>query len=370
MLERELKPQEIILNLGPQHPSTHGVFRLVLVLDGETVVKAIPVMGYLHRGIEQLAEKRTYLQDLILTDRTDYLAAMSNNLGYCLTVEKLMGVEATPRANYLRVIMAELNRIASHLMAIGTFASDVGTFFTPFMYMFVEREKILDLFESVCGARLTYSYIRFGGVMADLPEGWEDRCRKFLDEFPAKIAEFEELLSTNEIFLARTRGIGPMTPEQAINWSVSGSLLRASGVNWDIRRAFPYCGYEQFDFKIPLGTNGDCFDRYWVRLQEMRQSTNIVRQALDGLPGGEVMAKMPKVLRPPAGEAYARIEGPRGELGYYMVSDGGLNPYRWKIRAPSFINLSVLPAISVGWKIADVIAILGSIDIVMGEVDR
>lgn len=360
----------MVVNFGPQHPSTHGVFRLVMKLEGETVVDAIPVMGYLHRSVEKLSEGRTYLQGVPFTDRLDYLAAMSNNLAYALAVERLAGIEVPERAEYIRIIMVELNRIASHLMAIGSLANDAGAFYTPFLYAFRDREKILDLFEMVSGQRLTYSYIRFGGVSRDLPEQFVPLCRQFLDEMPANIDEYERLLTTNEIFLARTRGIGVLPPDMAVDYSVTGPVLRASGVDYDLRKVQPYSIYDRFDFDVPLGAAGDVYDRYMVRVLEMRESLKIVRQALDDLPGGEARAKLPKALRPPKGEAYAQIENPKGVLGYYLVSDGGPMPYRSKVRAPSFINLTALKPLVVGHKIADSIVILGSFDIVLGEVDR
>lgn len=360
----------LVVNFGPQHPSTHGVFRLVMKLEGETVVDAVPVMGYLHRSVEKLSEERTYLQGVPFTDRLDYLAAMSNNLAYALAVEKLAGIEVPERADYIRVIMVELNRIASHCMAFGALANDVGTSFTPLMYAFRDREKILDLFEMTCGQRLTYSYIRFGGVSRDIPEEFVPMCRQLMDEMPGNIDEYERMLTTNEIFLVRTRNIGILPPEMAIDYSVTGPMLRASGVPYDLRKVQPYSVYDRFEFDVPLGRVGDVYDRYLVRLAEMRESVKIVKQALDQLPGGPARASLPKMLRPPKGEAYAQIENPKGVLGYYLVSDGGPNPYRSKIRAPSFINLTALKPLVVGHKIADAIMILGSFDIVLGEVDR
>jgi len=360
----------LVVNFGPQHPSTHGVFRLVMKLEGETIVDAVPVMGYLHRSVEKLSESRTYLQGVPFTDRLDYLAAMSNNLAYALAVEKLAGIEVPERAEYIRVIMVELNRIASHQMAVGSLANDVGTYYTPFIYCFRDREKILDLFEMVSGQRLTYSYIRFGGVSRDLPEEFVPACRKLLDELPRNIDEYERMLTTNEIFLARTRNVGVLPPDMAIDYSVTGPVLRASGVPYDLRRAEPYSIYDRFEFDIPVGTVGDVYDRYLVRIQEMRESAKIVRQALDQLPGGPARASLPKVMRPPKGDAYAQVENPKGVLGYYLVSDGGPNPYRAKVRAPSFINLTALRPLVIGHKVADSIVILGSFDIVLGEVDR
>lgn len=366
----EIRSEPFVVNIGPQHPSTHGVFRLKVTVDGERIIDAEMVMGYLHRSMEKLAEERTYTQNIPFTDRTDYLSSMSNNLGYCLAVEKLAGIEVPPRGNAIRVIMAELQRLASHCMAIGAFANDTGAWQTPVMWTFRERERILDLFEMTSGARLTCNYMRIGGVAFDLPKEFEPACRKLLATFPSFIDELHGLLSENEIFIARTRGVAVISAEQAINASLSGPMLRGSGVAWDIRKADPYCGYEQYDFAIPIGYNGDSYDRFIVRLEEMRQSVRIVEQALDGLPGGPYRTEVPLALRPPKGEAYARIEGPRGELGYYVVSDGGPSPFRFHIRPPSFINLSLLKEMTVGGTVADAIVALGSVDIVLGEVDR
>lgn len=370
MADLGLRTERITVNMGPQHPSTHGVLRLVLVLDGEVVLDLKPVVGYLHRGVERLCEEGTYVQNITLTDRLDYLAAMSNNWAYVLAVEELAGIKVPERAEYIRVIVAELQRIASHLIAIGSFAADVGTFFTPFMYCFREREMILDLFELISGARMTYSYVCIGGVRRDVNDEFVAKARQFLNVMPGRIDEYEALLSDNEVFLARTKGVGILPPDVAVNYSVTGPTLRGSGVAFDLRRAAPYGVYPRFDFKIPVGEVGDCYDRYMVRIQEMRQSLRIVKQALDDLPKGEVLAKVPKLLRPPAGEAFSRIESPKGELGFFVVSDGGIAPYRCKIRAPSFINLAALREMVVGLKVADVVACLGSIDIVLGEVDR
>lgn len=366
---KDLETEELILNLGPQHPSTHGVLRVVLKLDGEVITAAQPDVGYLHRGTEKLAENRTYPQMLVISDRWDYLSAMSNNLVWCLAVEKLMQIEVPLRAQLLRVIMVELNRIASHLVFFGTYGIDIGAY-TPFLYAFREREKILDLFEEVCGARMTYNYIRIGGVMADLPEYWIGKCRSFLEWMKPRFSEYDILLTENPIFQDRTKGIGILTPEQAIAYGITGPNLRASGVKMDLRKDEPYCAYKKLNFEVPQGTNGDCWDRYWVRICEMKESVKIVEQALELLPQGECNAKVPRLIRPPAGEAYAQIEAPRGILGIYLVSDGGEKPYRVHVRAPSFINLTVLQEILKGMKVADVIAILGSIDIVLGEVDR
>lgn len=360
----------LIVNFGPQHPSTHGVFRLVLKLDGETVVDAVPVMGYLHRSVEKLSESRSYLQNVPFTDRLDYLAAMCNNMAYAVAVEKLANIEVPERAEYIRVIMFELNRIASHLMAVGSFANDVGFYYTPFIYCFRDREDILDLFEMVSGQRLTYSYIRFGGVSRDLPDEFIPALRKFLEKMPRNIDEYERVLSTNEIFVARTKNVGTMPGQMAIDYSVTGPVLRASGVPYDLRKVAPYSVYDRFEFDVPLGEIGDIYDRYMVRIKEMRESVKIVQQALDQLPGGDVRAKLPKVFKPPKGDAYGQVENPKGVLGYYLVSEGGPEPYRCKVRAPSFINLTALRPLLIGYKVADAIVIFGSFDVVLGEIDR
>lgn len=363
-----IKTEEFLLNLGPQHPSTHGVFRIILTLDGETVVKAVPVPGYLHRGIEKLAESRTYQQVIPYTDRLDYLAGMLMNWGYVHAVEKLMDIEVPERAEYIRVIVGELQRIASHLVATGAYAADIGGL-TGFIYTFRDREDIMDLFEMICGARLTPSYMRIGGVAADIPDGFIEKCRKFIDYLPAAIEEYNGLITGNEIFQARTKNVAILTPEQAIDMSLSGPVLRACGINHDLRKVRPYSIYERFDFEVPLGTKGDCFDRYYVRLLEMEQSAKIIRQALANIPEGPIKGKVSKVIKPVAGEAYAEIESSKGIMGTYVVSDGSTKPYRVHFRRPSFVNLGYLDEMLKGWKIADVIAILGSIDIVLGEVD-
>ena len=366
----ELKTQPFVLNVGPQHPSTHGVFRMKVLLDGEVVVDLEPVFGYLHRGIEKLAEGRTYTQNIPFTDRFDYLASMMNNLAYVLAVEKLARIEVPERGQYLRVIMAELMRISRHLMAVGFLTNDLGAMMTPLLYMWREREKVLDLFDMVCGQRLTYNYMRIGGVSQDIPPEFLPAVDRFVAEMPRFIDEYDQLLATNEIVLARLKGVGILPADLAINCSCSGPLLRASGVKWDIRKAHPYCGYDRFDFQVPTGTVGDVYDRYRVRIEEMRQSVRILEQALRQLPPGEVCAKVPSLLRPPKGEAYARIEASTGELGFYLVSDGSIAPYRFRVRSPELLNLTVLREISRGWKIADLIVIFGSIDVAMGEVDR
>jgi NADH:ubiquinone oxidoreductase subunit D len=361
----------LTINMGPQHPSTHGVFRMILTLDGETVVACRPVMGYLHRSVEKLAETRTWLQDIIFTDRLDYLAPMTTNLPYAMAIEKLAGIEVPERAEYIRVIMCELQRFASHCMAIGTFASDAGAFFTPLLYTLRERERILDIYDEACGARLTVSYIRYGGVARDLTEQAVAMIRSFVDDIDRNVDEFESMMTENEIFKARTQGIGILPRETAIAYSMSGPMLRASGVQYDVRRADPYSVYDRFDFDVPFRENGDCYDRYMVRVAEMRQTKRILEQALRDLPPtGPVMGKIPKVFRPAKGWSYARTESPKGEIGFYLVSDGKTEPYRFHIRAPSFINLGVLSNLVLGHKVADAVVILGSIDIVMGEVDR
>ncbi len=365
-----LRTEPFVLNMGPVHPSTHGVFRMRATLDGEVVVDIEPVFGYLHRGIEKLAEQRTYTGIIPLTDRLDYISSMSNNFAYCLAVEKLAGIKVPERAEYIRVIMAELQRIAALLIAVGSFLNDCGAYFTPFLYMFRERERIVDLFEMVSGQRLTYNYMRVGGVSQDLPEEFLPALRKFMDMMPRFMDEYDRLLMQNEILIARSRGVGILTKEQAINCSVSGPVLRASGVNWDIRKADPYSVYDRFDFDVPTQATGDCYDRYRQRVAEMRQSLRIIEQAMKQIPSGPVKAEVPHLIRPPVGEAYARLECPKGELGFYLVSDNSIAPYRCHIRPPSLINLTALRDMVRGWKVADVIIIFGSIDITVGEIDR
>ncbi|MDE2237896.1 MAG: NADH-quinone oxidoreductase subunit D [Elusimicrobia bacterium] len=360
----------MFINLGPQHPSTHGVLRVGLTVEGEIIVKAVPDIGYLHRGTEKLAEVRGYHHCVVLTDRWDYVAAMPNNLVFCLAAEKLMEVQAPPRAEALRVLMCELNRVASHLLFFGTYGIDIGAF-TPFLYAFREREMILDLFEMACGARLTYNYIRLGGVMADVPPEWLAKCREFVDYFKPRIDEYDTLLTYNPIFMARTKEVGLIPAADAVSWSLSGANLRGSGVCYDVRKSDPYCGYERYSFDVPLGQTGSCWDRYFCRVQEMRQSIRIIEQVLGGLPEGPTMAAgVAKIPKPKPGEAYAHVEGARGDLGIFLVSDGQASPYRMHVRAPSFLNLAILQELLVGNKVSDVIAILGSIDIVLGEVDR
>jgi NADH-quinone oxidoreductase subunit D len=365
-----IRTEPFILNMGPQHPSTHGVLRLRVTLDGEVVTDVELVIGYLHRGIEKLGENRTYAQIIPLTDRLDYVASMTNNFAYVLAVEKLAGIEVPERAEYLRIIMAEMMRIANHLMAIGFFLNDLGAMMTPVLYMWREREKLLDLFEMVCGQRLTYNYMRIGGVSHDIPEEFLPALKRFVAEMPGFIDEYDRLLSQNEVLLARTKGVGILPKDTAINTAASGPVLRASDVKWDIRRADPYSIYDRFDFEIPVGTVGDCYDRYWVRMQEMRQSVCILEQAIAQLPEGEACAKVPQLLRPPVGEVYGHIEAPKGELGFYLVSDNSIAPYRFHIRAPTLINMTALKDMAIGWKVADLIIILGSIDVCLGEIDR
>ncbi len=365
-----LRTEPFVLNMGPVHPSTHGVFRMRATLDGEVVVDIEPVFGYLHRGIEKLAEQRTYTGIIPLTDRLDYISSMSNNFAYCLAVEKLARIKVPERAEYIRVIIAELQRIAALLIAVGSFLNDCGAYFTPFLYMFRERERIVDLFEMVSGQRLTYNYMRVGGVSQDLPEEFMPALRKFMDMIPRFMDEYDRLLMQNEILIARSRGVGILSKEQAINCSVSGPVLRASGVNWDIRKADPYSVYDRFDFDVPTQESGDCYDRYRQRVAEMRQSLRIIEQAMAQMPSGPVKADVPHLIRPPAGEAYARLECPKGELGFYLVSDNSIAPYRCHIRPPSLINLTALRDMVRGWKVADVIIIFGSIDITVGEIDR
>lgn len=366
----ELRTDQMFVNLGPQHPSTHGVLRLALTISGEQIIKAEPDVGYLHRGTEKLCEIRNYHHCVVVTDRWDYVSAMPNNLVFCLATEKLLNIQVSERANYLRVLMCELNRISSHLLFFGTYGIDIGAF-TPFLHAFREREMVLDLFESACGARMTFNYIRIGGVMADLPAGWTEKCREFINYFKGKLKEYDQLLSFNPIFMDRTKEVGIVPAEQAINWGLSGPNLRGSGVPYDVRKQDPYCVYDKLDFKVCTGEKGSCWDRYYVRVAEMEQSVRLVEQCLDQMPAGEFMNKsVAKIPTPVPGEAYAHVEGARGDLGIYLVSDGGMAPYRMHVRAPSFISLSILQEILEGMKVADMIAVLGSTDIVLGEVDR
>nr|WP_237170903.1 NADH-quinone oxidoreductase subunit C [Paludisphaera borealis] len=370
----ELGTDQFIVSMGPQHPSTHGVFRMNIRVDGETIVGLKPVMGYMHRNHEKIGERNTFLMNFPFTDRLDYLTSMGNNFGYALAVEQLMGDDAKPpeRAEYIRVIMAELTRIASHMWSIGFLLNDLGAFFTPALYAIEERELILDLFEWAAGSRMMCNYFRFGGVAFDLPKGWIERCRGIVnDRLDKRIDELDRYLSENEILLDRSKGVGVLTPEQAINFSTAGPVLRASNVAYDIRRAAPYSIYDRFDFSVITGKNGDLYDRYYVRLLEMRESVRILKQAVRDIPDGPILpGKKSYQIKVPAGEAYARVENPKGELGYYVVADGSPTAYRYHVRSPSFINLTALEQMCMGHTIADVVGILGSLDIVLGEVDR
>lgn len=392
----ELKAKELTISMGPQHPATHGVLRLVLELNGETVVKCTPYVGYLHRGVEKLAENRTYLTALPLTDRLDYIAAMANNAGYCLAVERLFGIEAPERAKYIRTIVAEMSRISSHILWLGTHALDIGAM-TVFLYSFREREWILDLFEMLCGARLTTSYVRIGGVRNDVSQEFLDSLYRFTDEFPGRVKEYETLIDQNRIWLKRTKGIGVIEADEAVSWGLSGPTLRGSGVSYDVRKFAPYDAYDRVEFDVPIGKKGDVYDRYRCRMEEFRQSNRIIRQCIENLPRGPVMAPdAPKVTLPPKdnilksmesmihhfilitkgpmaapeGEIYSAIEAPKGELGFYIISDGSGRPYRMRVRAPSFVHASVIPRLCEGSLVADVIANIGTVDIVLGECDR
>jgi len=369
MTDTFLDSTELVLNMGPQHPSTHGVLRVILKLDGEKVLGTDCVIGYLHRGVEKVAENRTYAQFNPYVDRMDYVAAVSNGLGYCLAVEKLLNVEATPRAQAVRVILTELNRIGSHLLWLGTHALDIGAI-TPVFYCFREREESLKILERYCGARLTTHAFRIGGLQYDIYDGFQKDVLGFCDMLSPKLDEYEELLTGNRIWIGRLRNVGILNGDDCKAYGVTGPVLRAAGVQWDIRKAVPYSGYEKYDFEIPIGRSGDTFDRYLVRMQEMRQSARIVRQAAENLPEGPITAKVPKIIKPPVGEAYVSIEAPKGELGYYVVSDGSPQPYRVRVRPPSFINLQALDRMVRGALVADVVAVIGTLDIVLGEVDR
>ena len=383
------------INMGPQHPATHGVLRLLLELDGEIVVKAEPHIGYLHRGVEKLSESLTYPQALTMTDRLDYTSALSNNLAYCLAVEKLLDINVPKRAQYLRVLFAELQRIAAHLLWVATHALDLGAM-TVLFYAFRERETILEALELLTGARLTPSFVRIGGLAGDIPDTFLPRVKEFVEDFPNRVDDYETLLTENIIWKKRTKNIAPMSGEECINYGVTGPVLRASGVYYDVRKAYPYSSYEDFDFEIPLGRHGDVYDRYLVRLKEMRQSNRIVKQAMEKLPEGPIAAFdalqvvppakeevgrdiaalirhfkiMQEGFRPPCGEVYASVESSKGELGFYIISDGSNKPFRMKIRPPSFVNLGALPKMIEGQMVADVVAAIGSIDIVLGEIDR
>ena len=370
---KPIETQDMLLNMGPQHPSTHGVLRLVIRTDGEMVSEVTPVVGYLHRCAEKIGENLRYEQFVPYTDRMDYLSSMSDNLAFCLATEKLLTIEIPPRAQYIRVIMAELNRVASHLLAFGTYGLDIGAF-TPFLYAFRERELILNMFEYVCGARLTYNYVKVGGVMKDVDKKFGQMVENFLNQFDDRLKDYNDLLSSNSIFLTRTKGLGVISAESALDWGLTGPNLRASGINYDVRKAMPYSSYDKFQFNVPLGSNdigvvGDCWNRYWLRIIEMQESCKIIKQAMDGLPTGKYAADLRKI-KPAVGEAYTAIENPRGELGFYIVSDGSEIPTRCKVRAPSFVNLAIMSEVGKNNLIADLIAILGSIDIVLGEIDR
>jgi len=396
LLESGQRVDTMTINMGPQHPSTHGVLRLILTIEGETVVKAVPDIGFLHTGIEKTAEDKTYHQALVLTDRMDYLAPLCNNLGYSLAVEKLLGIEdeINDKIRYARVLLAELQRLASHLVWLGTSALDLGAQ-SVFLYCFREREMILDVFEELSGVRMMTSYICPGGLQADLTPAFDAKVRAFTSIFPDRLQEYHDLLTNNQLWMERTKGVAVLSAEEAIAYGASGPVLRGSNVVWDIRKAFPYSGYEQFDFDIPVGTNGDVYDRYLVRMLEMEQSLKIVNQALEGMPAGAYRVSNPKVApppkwqitgsmealihhfklftegyRPPKGEVFVRTESPKGELDFYIVSDGTAKPYRMHVRAPSFANLEALPLMIEGCFLADVVAAIGSIDIVLGEVDR
>lgn len=364
--------QLLHVSLGPQHPSTHGVFRMNVVLDGETVVSLKPVFGYLHRNHEKIGEGVTYLSSMPFTDRLDYICPLTNNWAYANAVEKLAGIEVPERAEYIRVITAELTRLINHTAFAGFFLGDMGAWGSALMYAFRERELILDLFEDLTGARMMSNFMRFGGCRNDLPEGWAGRAQQYLTTFPAFLDELEKFLVGNEILLARTQNIGALSKETLINGGITGPMLRAAGVAYDVRKARPYGIYDRFKFRVPLGEKGDCFDRFMIRFLEMRESLEILRQALEQLPGGDYVNPKAKLrgFKPPVGEAYAAIESPKGELGFHLISDGSAQPYRYRIRPPSFINLTLLEDMCLGLDLADVMVILGSIDIVLGEVDR
>ncbi len=364
-----LDSNELVLNMGPQHPSTHGVLRVILKLDGETVLGTDCVIGYLHRGVEKIGENRTYQQFAPYVDRMDYVAAVSNGLGYCMAVEKLLDAEVPARAQCVRVILTELNRVASHLLWLGTHALDIGAI-TPVFLCFREREEVLKIFENYCGARLTTHAFRIGGLQYETYDTFEKECLAFCDLMGEKVREYHDLLTGNRIWVKRTKGVGILNADDCKTYGVTGPLLRAAGVAWDLRKAQPYCGYENYDFEVPTAESGDTFDRYIVRMQEMRQSCRIIRQAVDALPSGPIKGRVAKVIKPPKGEAYVSIEAPKGELGYYVVSDGSLKPYRVRVRPPSFVNLAALDRMCRGSLVADVVAIIGTIDIVLGEVDR
>jgi NADH-quinone oxidoreductase subunit D len=364
--------QLLEISMGPQHPSTHGVFRMDVALDGERVVKLKPVFGYLHRNHEKIAENETYLGSMPYTDRLDYICSLTNNWAYALAVETLAGITVPERAQYLRVITGELTRLQNHACLAGFLMQDMGASGTPLMYAFREREKILDLFEALTGARMMCNYMRFGGCRVDLPAGWLDQAKRVVAAFPRFIDEFEALLTGNEILMARTQGVGVLSKELAINAGVTGPMLRACGVNYDLRKVDKYGIYDRFSFRVPLGDHGDVYDRYMIRVLEMRESVKILEQAMAQIPDGPIQDPKTKIrgFRPKPGEAYGRIEAPKGELGFYLISDGSPKPYRYRVRPPSLINLTVLESMCVGRNVADVVIILGSVDIVLGEVDR
>lgn len=372
-----LDTQTLKVNIGPQHPSTHGVFRMDVVLDGETITELKPVMGYLHRNHEQIAENISYTASMPYTDRLDYFNSMTNNFAYAMTVEKLAGIDVPERANYIRIIMSELTRLVNHVSVIGFVLNDLGAFFTPVLYAFRERERVLDIFEEVSGARMMCNYFRFGGVKYDVSDAVLAKIKDIVAKFPAFLDEFEALLSGNEILCMRCQGVGVLPKDLAISAGITGPMLRASGVNYDVRKVDNYSIYNRFKFKVPVGDNGDVYDRYYVRVLEMRESLKILEQALKEIPKGEIASKKyaafsknHRNFKPPVGESYARVEAPKGELGFYVVSDGTNQPWRYHVRAPSFINLTVLEDMCIGEKIADAIVILGSVDIVLGEVDH
>jgi NADH-quinone oxidoreductase subunit D len=372
VLEGSDEDQLLRVSLGPQHPSTHGVFRMNVVLDGETVVSLKPVFGYLHRNHEKIAESVTYLSSMPYTDRLDYICPLSNNWAYANAVEKLAGIEVPERAQYMRVILGELTRLINHTAFMGFVLGDMGAWGSALMYAFREREKILDLFEDLTGARMMANFMRFGGCRNDLPADWKEKCSALVDGYPHFLDEMEKFLVGNEILLARSQDVGHLPAEKLINGGITGPMLRAAGVNYDIRKAEPYGIYERFSFRIPLGEKGDVYDRIMIRFLEMRESLKILRQALDQIPEGDYVNPKAKIrgFKPPVGEAYTRIEGPKGELGFHLISDGTVNPYRYRVRPPSFINLTLLEDMCLGLDLADVVIILGSIDIVLGEVDR
>lgn len=368
----ESEVQLLEVSMGPQHPSTHGVFRMDVTMEGESVVKLKPVFGYLHRNHEKIAEQETYLGSMPYTDRLDYLCSLTNNWGYALAVEKLAGIAVPERAEYLRVIVGEMTRLQNHALLVGFLMQDMGSSGTPLMYAFREREKLLDLFEALTGARMMCNYMRFGGCRVDLPAGWLDQAKKVIAGFPKFLDEYEALLAGNEILMARTQGVGVLSKELAVSAGITGPMLRASGVNYDIRKVDKYSIYDRFSFRVPLGDHGDVYDRYMIRLLEMRETVKILQQAMEQIPEGPIMDPKTKVrnFRPKAGEAYGRIESPKGELGFYLVSDGSPVPYRYRVRPPSLVNLTVLEEMCLGHNVADVVVILGSVDIVLGEVDR